>query len=249
MSRKRTGSSRYFVIFLFAICLLIGIYLGIKNLMSRVNWFHIKDISIEGNENLEKQFLSNLSLDFVGSNLYAISKNDVKLKYENIVRIADLEIRKVFPNKIKIIIKERKGLFNIKTLEGDIFPVDKEMIVLDNDSIYPDEILPVVETQLSSNDLRFGETAEDTFLQRVYVFYRQVVPTFPDFIQNVSEFYPRENEIFIVEANIGYKIVFGEEEIIDKVRRYEFLEQNRKFEKDKIVDLRYPDQLVIRSEE
>ncbi|MCF7793772.1 MAG: FtsQ-type POTRA domain-containing protein [Candidatus Cloacimonetes bacterium] len=249
MSRIKTGSSRYFVFFFLVLCLLVIIFFSIRGLLSKVDWFRIESISIEGNKNLETEFLSNLSLDFLDSNLYAVSKEDIMKKYSNIIRIKDIKIRKIFPNKIKIEIQERKGLFNIKTTEGSIFPIDKEKIILDNDNFYSDEVLPVICTELSNENIKTGNIAEDAFLDRVYDFYNNVVPEFPEFFQQVSEFFPKDNEIYIVEANTGYKIVFGDEEIIDKVKRYEFLEQNRTFEKGKVVDLRYKDQLVIRADE
>lgn len=249
MGRIRTGSSRYFVFFFLLLCFLVVIYFSLKGLLAKVDWFHIESITIEGNENLETEFLANLSHDFIGKNLYAVSRDDIMLKYHNIVRIKDIKIIKKFPDKIKLTIEERKGLFNLKTKEGIIFPVDKEKIVLDNDNFYANEILPVVCTELSAEDIKIGMKAEDPFLERVFNFYNQVLPEFPEFFQQVSEFFPKDNEIYIVEANIGYKIVFGDEEIIDKVRRFEFVEQNRTFEKGKVVDLRYPDQLVIRADE
>lgn len=248
MSRIKTGSSRYFVFFFLVICLLTIIYFSVKGLLAKVDWFHIETISIEGNKNLETEFLSNLSLDFNGQNFYAVSKNDIYIKYSNIVRIKDMKIKKIFPNKIKLEIVERKALFNIKTTEGEIFPVDKEKIVLDNDKFYAEEDLPVICTEVPASDIKFGTQVQDPFLERVFTFYENVYLQFPEFFDNVSEFFPRENEIFIVEAKTGYKIVFGDEEIVDKVKRYEFLEQNRTFEKGKIVDLRFKDQLVIRDE-
>ncbi|HPR18464.1 MAG TPA: FtsQ-type POTRA domain-containing protein [Candidatus Cloacimonadota bacterium] len=249
MKRKRTGSSRYFVFFFFAVCLLILLYFGFQALFTKLDWFRIESVVVQGNQNLESEFLQNLSLDFIGQNLYAVRKEDIKMKYENIVRIKDIGITKVFPNKIKIFIEERKGLFNIKTTDGEIFPIDTEMVVLDNDNFYPDEVLPVIVTALPTDAIQFGQKAEDPFLKHVYDFYAQVAPQFPDLFQDISEIYEKNGDIFLVEASVGYKIVFGDEEIIDKVKRYEFLEQNRSFEKGKVIDLRYKDQLVIRAEE
>ncbi|MDO9578868.1 MAG: FtsQ-type POTRA domain-containing protein [Candidatus Cloacimonadales bacterium] len=249
MKRKRTGSSRYFVYFILSISLIAAVFIGIRTLFTKLSWFNIESIRITGNENLETEFLANLSLDFIGLNLYATSKRDILQKYENIVRIKDISITRIFPNKIKINILERKGLFYIRTREGELFPIDEDCIVLDNDVFYTEENLPVIATDISTSDVDFGKKIEDEFLNRILVFYYTVSPEYPDLFNNISEFYKKDNEIILVEANIGYKIVFGEDDLIEKIKKYRFLEQNRSFEKGKIVDLRYKDQLVIRADD
>jgi cell division septal protein FtsQ len=249
MTRKRTGSSRYFVYFILSISIIAALFFGIRTLFTKLSWFQIEEIQITGKKNLETEFLSNLSKDFIGLNLFATSKRDILQKYENIVRIKDISLKRIFPNKIKLVIQERIGLFYILTEEGDIFPIDDEYIVLDNDVFYAEENLPLIETKISSADVEFGNKIEDEFLSRIFDFYYKVSPEFPDLIRNISEFYQKDGEIYLVEANIGYKIVFGDEELIEKIKKFLFLEQNRSFEKGKIVDLRYKDQLVIRADE
>lgn len=248
MKRKRTGSSRYFVYFILSISIIAAVFIGVRTLFTKLSWFNIESIKISGNENLETEFLANLSLDFIGLNLYSTSKRDILQKYENIVRIKDISITRIFPNKIKINIQERSGLFYIRTKKGEIFPIDDECIVLDNDVFYTEENLPVIETDISSSDVDFGKKIENEFLNRIFDFYYTVSPEYPDLFNNISEFYEDDNEIFLVEANTGYKIVFGEDELIEKIKKYRFLEQNRSFEKGKIVDLRYKGQLVIRDD-
>jgi len=249
MKRKRTGSSRYFVYFILSICIIATVFFGIRTLFTKLSFFQIDSILITGNKNLDTEFLANLSKDFIGLNLFSTSKHNILQKYENIVRIKDISITRIFPNKIKLDILERSGLFYIRTIEGEIYPIDADCIVLDNDVFYVEENLPLIETNISTSDITFGNKIEDDFLARVFVFYDIVYPEFPDMIKNISEFYEADNEIYLVEANTGYKIVFGDDDLIGKIKKFRFLEQNRSFEKGKIVDLRYKDQLVIRSDE
>jgi cell division protein FtsQ len=247
MKRKRSGSSRYFVYFILSVGVITGLFLGIRVLFTQLSWFKIDKILISGNENLETEFLTNLSHDFIGMNLFATSKRDVLQKYDNIIRIKDITINKIFPNKIKLVIEERKGMFFIRTIEGDIFPIDKDRIILDNDVFYSEENLPIVSTSYSSSEIIFGEAIKEEFLDKVFAFHDAVHPEFPDIFNNISEFYEVDGEIYLIEATTGYRIVFGEDDLIEKIKKYRFLEQNRSFEKGKIVDLRYKDQLVIRS--
>ncbi|RLC50469.1 MAG: hypothetical protein DRI23_07020 [Candidatus Cloacimonadota bacterium] len=247
--RKRTGSSRYFFYFILALSVIFGLVWGIRTIFTKLSMFEIDHIVIKGNENLETEFLENLAQDFMGLNLYATSKKDILQKYENITRIKDISVGRIFPNKIKIGIQERLGKFFVKTLEGEIFPIDVERIVLDNDTFYANENLPIIDIADSTKNIVVGRNIRNDFVEEIFRFCDEVHLYYPEFINNISEFYRANGELYIVEANTGYKIVFGSDELSDKIKRFKFLEQNRTFEKGKIIDLRYKNQLVIRSEE
>ena len=249
MVKKKTGSSRYFFYFIFSTGIIIIAYFGVKSLIIKMDMFYISKIKISGNTNLETEFLQNLSRDFLGQNLYAISKKNVLQKYENIVRIDDIKVTKVFPDELRIMVKEKKGIFYLKSKEGELFPIDRNRIVLDNKNFYEHEIIPVIETNIPSDIFLFGEKIENDFVERVFTFYDRLIKTNPEFSNHISEFYKDDDDIIMVETNIGYRIIFGDDEVEEKLKRYVFLEQNRTFEKGTIVDLRFKDQLVIRSED
>jgi len=249
MKRKRSGSSRYFIFFVALIVLIYGAYIGINSLFSRLNIFKVKAVKIYGNENLETDFLTSLCNDFINLNLYSISKNDVLKKYENIIRIEDIKVSKIFPNKLKIRINERRGVFFFRTKNGDIYPIDKNRMILDNKNFYNNENLPIIATKISDKEVLIGEVIENEFIENIFSLRDEFAKVDPDFIDSISEFYLKGDNLILVNINTGYKIVLGENEIEKKLRRLVFLEQNRKFEKGSTIDLRFTDQLVIRSEE
>jgi len=219
--------------------------IGIRSLITKISFFEISEIKIIGNHNLEKDFLNNLSKDCLGKNLYAISKNEIKRRYTNIVRVKNAKISRIFPKKLKIKIIERLGLFYIKTKEGELFPIDFEKIVLDNDNFYSAEILPIIETNLERENIDYGEIIENDFVNKVYVFYEEIQLEDNEFIDKISEFYLENGEFCMIEANIGYKIIFGEDDIKNKLLRFNFLEKNKGFEKGNVVDLRFGKQLIV----
>jgi len=247
--KKKTGSSRYFFYFIFSSGIIVASYFGVKSLIIKMDMFYINKIEISGNINLESEFLQNLSRDFLGQNLYAVSKKDVLQKYENILRIDDIKVIKIFPDELRIMVKEKKGIFYLKSKEGEIFPIDRNRIVLDNKNFYEHEIIPVIETDIPSSDFLFGEKIENDFVERVFTFYDRLIKTDLEFSNHISEFYENDGDIVMVETSVGYRIIFGDDEVEEKLKRYVFLEQNRTFEKGTIVDLRFKNQLVIRSED
>ncbi len=249
MKKKRSGSSRYFFFFLVCVVLIYGAYIGINSLFTKLDLFKVKSIEISGNENLETNFLKNICNDFINLNLYSISKKDVLKKYENIVRIDGIKVSRIFPNKLKIEISEKKGEFFFRTESGTTFPIDKYRVVLDNVNFYENEILPVIGTKIPDSEVIIGKKVENVLIEEVFSLKKKFSSVNPDFINSISEFYLKDENLILVNANIGYRIILGNNEIEEKLKRLIFLEQNRTFEKGTTIDLRFKDQLVIRSEE
>ena len=249
MKKKRSGSSRYFFLFLVFVVLIYAVYIGINSLFTKLDLFKVKYIKISGNVNLETDFLKNICNDFINMNLYSISKKDVLKKYENIVRIEGIKVSRIFPNKLKIEISEKRGVFFLRTERGIIFPIDKNRVVLDNVNFYENEVLPVIGTKIPDAEIIIGKRIENILIEKIFFLREKFANVDPDFINSISEFYLKDENLIFVNANIGYRIVLGENEIEEKLKRLIFLEQNRTFEKGTIIDLRFKDQLVISSEE
>ena len=249
MKKKRSGSSRYFFFFLVLIILIYAAYIGINSLFTKLDLFKVKSIKISGNENLETVFLKNLCNDFIDVNLYSISKRDVLKKYENIVRIGGITVSRIFPNILKIKISEKKGEFHFRTENGVIFPIDENRVVLDNVNFYENEVLPIIGTDIPDSQIKIGQRIDDVLIEKIFFLSKKFANVDPDFIDSISEFYLKDDNLIVVNANIGYRIIFGDNEIEEKLKKLIFLEQNRIFEKGTIIDLRFKDQLVIRSEE
>ena len=208
----------------------------------------VKSIEISGNENLETVFLKNICNDFINLNLYSISKKDVLKKYKNIIRIDGIKVSRIFPNKLKIEISEKKGEFFFRTESGIIFPIDKYRVVLDNVNFYENEVLPVIGTKIPDSEIIMGKKVENVLIEEIFSLKKKFASVNPDFINSISEFYLKDENLILVNANIGYRIVLGNNKIEEKLKRLIFLEQNRTFEKGTTIDLRFKDQLVIRSE-
>ncbi|MCK4694671.1 MAG: FtsQ-type POTRA domain-containing protein [Candidatus Cloacimonetes bacterium] len=248
MKKKRRGSSRYFVVFIFLIILLFGGFIGIKRIIQSIGYFNIEKIEVVGNNILEPDFLLNLCNDLIGENLFSVSKKDILKKYENVIRIKDIKVLKIIPGKLKIKIIERKAVFLIKTKEGVLYPVDEDKIILDSNYSFK-EILPIISLGLSKNEIIFGKVISNEFIDRIFDFRLSVNSVESKFFNKISEFYEEDEDIYMVELNKGYKIIFGDGEMEDKLKRFMFLEKNRDFERGSIIDLRFKDRLIIRSEE
>ena len=151
--------------------------------------------------------------------------------------------------KIKTMMKGTLHGFYQDELNKDIIPIDKNRVVLDNVNFYENEVLPVIGTRIPDAEIIIGQKIENVLIEDIFSLRKKFANVDPDFINSISEFYLKDENLIFVNANIGYRIVFGDNEIEEKLKKLIFLEQNRTFEKCTTIDLRFKDKLVIRSEE
>ncbi len=247
--RKKRGSSRYFVLFILISITFFLIFFGTKNLIGKINWLEISKIEVKGNVNLDKDYIINLSKDLIGQNLYSVSKQIVMLRYEHIIRLEDISIKRILPHTLQLKIKEREGVFYIKSLDGLLFPIDKNRIVLDNDVFYESEDLAIISTDIPAKNIFYGEIINDEFIEEIFAFVLEVGKYDDKFVSKVSEFYKVDSDICVFESETGYRIIFSDEDLEFQLERFNFVLENRNFAKNTTINLQFEPQLIIQSEE
>ncbi len=260
-NRKRRGNSRY-ILFFILICLLIGSTgWGLSLMVRKLDFFNIRTIDVTGNQQLEEEFLKELAAEFIGKNLYEVPLRNVSYKFENIIRIERVRIRRVFPNKLKLIVQERTGYIYLKTVEGILVPLDKEKRVLatpnssyqkedytsagtDSKSFYLREDLPIFHSGLSIKDLNTGDIVNDRSLERVYHVHRLITGGRIE-ENSISEYYLQDDDIFLIEMRTGSIICLGEKNYPEKLHKLEFVLENVGLDPNTFLDLKFKDQVVI----
>ncbi len=243
--RKRRGNSRYIATYL-SIAILIPIMISIAYIIaSRVEYFTITRIEIVGNQNLNSSFLEEMSSGFIGMNLFSVSEKNISLKYENIVRVKNTKIKRILPDKLRIIVNERTGHFYIKTVEGYLIPIDKGMVVLDNNGFYLSEDLPIIDTDLSVNALTTGTVLENDFIVEVYQIHSIIEESLID-SKFISEYYRLNSDLYIIEARTGSRICIGSKNYEERLTKLEFVWRNIGIETHQEIDLRFDNQVVLR---
>ena len=249
MQKKKRGSSRYFVLIIFLVSVMFFGFYGLRRFFRTLEFFNIEKVEITGNRILESDFLLNISLDLIGRNIFTVTKREIFSKYSNIARIKQVVVKKRLPRRLVIKFEERTAIFQITTNSGDIFPVDGEAVFMESESYDIREVLPVVNIDLVPEEVKPGNRCENEFLDQVINLYYEIKSIDNDFFTSISQIYKENGEIYFVEMNTGFRIVLGSGEIADKIRKYNFVEKNRKFKKDATIDLRFKDKLIVRSED
>ncbi|WP_251859704.1 FtsQ-type POTRA domain-containing protein [Clostridium sp. Marseille-Q2269] len=115
IKKKRKRIKKIVILFIFLISILITLCL-------KIPYFNIKSIDVEGNVNISKDVIKDISAVKIGNNIFYANKKDVVESISLNPYIDDVKVKKELPNKLKIYVKEREALFFNK--------VDKDFLVI-----------------------------------------------------------------------------------------------------------------------
>ncbi|MDD3052641.1 MAG: FtsQ-type POTRA domain-containing protein, partial [Candidatus Cloacimonetes bacterium] len=238
------GNSRYFATF-FVFLVLAGslVYLS-KYLLRNIPLFNIRKIEIVGCNNLES--LEDLAEDFIGRNIFEVPNDEIKLRYENIIRIKKVKINKVFPAKVKIEITERIGEFYVRSKEGMLFPIDGDRIVLDTNQFYIKEDLPIIVTDIPYEKINIAQKLDNELVNEVFELRTLINENIPNFDTKISEYYKKNDRLYFTDIDFGSSIYLGKDDLEDKLKRLKFVLDNRGIPENKVIDLQYKDMVVIK---
>jgi len=113
------------------VLLILIVFVVISAYLLTSERFSIKEIIIEGNEQLEEQEIYEISEIKIGDNIFTKIGEVIKVKIKQNGYVEDAEIQKIYPNKIKIKIKERKEEYQIITETGTYIYIDSQGYIID----------------------------------------------------------------------------------------------------------------------
>ncbi|WP_050607652.1 cell division protein FtsQ/DivIB [Clostridium niameyense] len=106
--RKRKKFIKKLIIFFILLCSIL------VTLCLKLSYFNIQNINVQGNKNITSNDIINISRVNLGDNIFYTNSKTVE---ENVLLnpyIEEVKIKKVIPNKINIIVKEREATFYTK---------------------------------------------------------------------------------------------------------------------------------------
>lgn len=125
LKRRKKRKITMIVIILLAIITAICVYL----LTAEV--FNIQEIEIEGNQQLPKEEIQELSEVKIGDNIFSTLEIVVRVKLKQNGYIKDITLEKSYPNKIKIIVEEREKEYQVLTETGCYVYIDGQGYIID----------------------------------------------------------------------------------------------------------------------
>ena len=246
-TRKRRGNSRNYAYVIVGMLLLIAFSFAIYRTIISIPWFNLKSFKVVNNERVPSSVLEKHIRQHFGENIFHISIASLKKRIGSTHRIKELKIRRHLPNSLTLILKERRSFMYIKSLDGELFPIDEEAIVLENFYPYHPDDIPVLSVFLSKEELVPGRKIDKAQVITAIKMHKQICEQAPEFEERVSEYYFVGKTPLMVDAKYGACIIPDPAELIPQLKRYIFVQENGAIDHGAVFDLRYRDQVVVKA--
>lgn len=125
LNRRKKRKVLLIILFIIIILIVICAYL----LTAEV--FKIQNITISGNTELSQEDIYNQCGINIGDNIFLTQEVITKVKLKQNGYIEDVKLKKIYPNKIEIEVKERKRKFQILTKTGCYIYINEQGYILD----------------------------------------------------------------------------------------------------------------------
>jgi len=131
--RKRRNAVRKFLLFLriFFIIIFFAGLVWLFNFLYNSSYFKVKSITVTGNEKYSDTEINDMADVAIGLNIFEIDKKNIEDRLlDKLVWLKSINLRKVFPDSVEIIVTERKPYINV-VYGGKYYIIDEEGVVLD----------------------------------------------------------------------------------------------------------------------
>ncbi len=210
------------------------------------NYFRVKEINIEGNNHYGNDDFNNLLDGVIGMNIFEVDKKSIEDSLtDNMVWIKTSELKKIFPDRIDLLIEERRPYLILDNGKA-CYLVDYEGVVLAKmNKSTPGEYNDLVKVcGAIEYDPKEGEVIARKDILSCADIYRGLDPQTKSLIKEAGIEDSIYGDIFFITFS-GLKIVFGDSEEI--VKKIEVLKLLLKEDANYIIiDLRNPDNPVLK---
>ena len=213
-------------VFAFILLVLFSTYKSEKSFL--INKFKIENIYIENNLILTNEEIRE-DLDFLyDTNLLFLNTSGIKRVLKKKSFINDFKIKKIYPNKIKIIVFEKKPIFILQQKKKKFY-IDENINLIDYSELKDFKNLPVV----------FGKK------ENFKTFYQNLKKiNFP--LNLIKSYYFFESNRWDLETYEKKIIKLPSENYIESLKNFIKLKKTNDFEKFKIFDYRMNNQLILK---
>ena len=166
--------------------------------------YNIQNIEIIGNETISTEEAINLADIKIGQNIFLTTEIVTKVKMKENGYVEDIKLEKIYPNKIKIKIKERKKEYQILTETGCYIYIDSQGHLLDY-SLDKLELKTITGMEISESQIKEIKRLDTKDLDKMEKILH---------IREECEKIGIEQKIVQIDVKDEYKLHFSEDQII-----------------------------------
>lgn len=213
-------------VFAFVLLVLFSTYKSKKSLS--INKLKIETIYIENNLILSNEEIRE-NLDFLyNTNLLFLNTTSIERVLKKKDFIKDFKIKKIYPNKIKIIVFEKKPIFILQQKKKKFY-IDENINLINYLELKDFKDLPVI----------FGKK------ENFRIFYQNLKKiNFP--FNLIKNYYYFESNRWNLETHEKKIIKLPSDNYIESLKNFIKLQKTNDFEKFKIFDYRINNQLILK---
>lgn len=127
--------------------------------------FQITEILVEGNKNISEEQIISFSGLQKGTNLFAISKKSITNKLKENAYIDEVKIKRVLPNKISLIINERKPEYVLQLANSYVY-INRKGFVLEISNHKP-EVPIIIGFRTDLSNIKPNDKLQESDLEKM----------------------------------------------------------------------------------
>jgi cell division septal protein FtsQ len=196
-----------------------------KDIKNSNKFFYIKTIEFENNYFVSDELLNQYFNFLNNKNIFILDQNELNETYKKLPLIQNIIVKKIYPNKIKIIITEKKPV-----------AVMQSTVLLEDWS------------EINSNLITHIEGEE---LPLINIFNPEFIEVYKSFIKynlqnkKVSEFYANKIGRWDIIFSDKKELKLPEKNFSSALKNFFEIEQKQEFKEFKIFDYRIEDKLIL----
>lgn len=216
------------------------------NYLTTTDKLAVTDVEVQGLSRLGSADVESVVAEIQGQNILLVGLEDYGARFARHPRIRNAELRKVLPNKVICTVTEREPVALVYT--GEFLEVDADGMVMKADGLSEMLDLPIF-TGLDANAVKEGRQCSDARLSGMLTILDLCKRYGGRFADGISELRAGSGGISIVSLEEGMVLLLGDSEFEGRLRKF-FMMQNtiaQREQSTKLIDLRFEDQIVLRS--
>jgi cell division protein FtsQ len=241
----RARASRVAAVLVVGVLIVASMYL--YKYVTTSQRFAVKHVELTGLSRVERGEVQRLVADLKGHNILLAPLDVYEARLEAHPRIARVATRRVLPDRIVIALEEREPVALVFT--DRYFEIDSDGVVMPGDEYTPLLDLPTI-TGVSTRDVRAGRECVDPMVRGALEALSVCRSLGRGFADDISEVRASDGGLSIRSLKDDCVLLVGDTDFEKRLRKF-FLLKDALASRESaaaLIDLRFDDQVVLRSE-
>jgi cell division protein FtsQ len=206
----------------------------------------ITKVEFNGLSRLQQSDVERLASDLVGQNILLVPLEDYAARFGGHARIKSASFKRVLPDRVICSLEEREPVALVFT--NEFLEIDRDGMIMTPDDVTELLDLPII-SGLEARSVRAGRVCQDGRVYEALATLAMCKRYGGPFAEDVSEVHVSDSGISITSLKEGVVLLVGDDDHESRLKKYFLMRQTiaQKEESAQFIDLRFDDQIVLRS--